>query len=56
MITLIGHLIVSSVDKDDNTISIVRHGASETWLNAEGVEELIQDLQEKLKEMQENEK
>jgi len=48
---IIAGVMVSDVDKDDDTISIgtLRIGAK--WLNSEQVEELIEDLQNKLKEM-----
>ena len=44
-------VLISNVDHEDSTLSIVTIGEGSKWLNSVQLEELIEDLYIKLKEM-----
>ena len=44
-------VLISDVDHDDSTISVSTIGTNAKWLNSVQLEELITDLNNKLKEM-----
>lgn len=44
-------VLISDVDHDDSTISVSTIGTNAKWLNSVQLEELIEDLNNKLKEM-----
>ena len=44
-------VLVSDVDHEDSTISVSTIGTNAKWLNSVKLEELIEDLNNKLKEM-----
>ena len=51
--TEINGLLISSVD-EENEVSMATIGELTLWMNADQLEEIITDLQTKLKEMKDN--
>ena len=49
-----GVLMVSEVDLGDNTIALTPFGGNNIWLDPEGLEELIELLEDKLYEARSN--
>jgi hypothetical protein len=50
-----GIIMVSEVDLGDNTISLTNFGGNNVWLDTDGLEQLIEELEDKLYEARSNE-